>query len=302
MNKFSRWIVRLVAPASMVLVIALLGSVLYQNFDSILNLHQELFPDAREVPDTEGQPQVRAPRGESRGRTREGALDEPDSPWLRGSVGPKGDTGDRGAPGPPGERGPSGPPGEVGPRGPAGEPGIPGLRGETGERGPPGPPGDRGPPGPQGEVGPRGSGGDAGIPGLRGATGDRGPPGERGPAGPPGDVGPRGSNGEPGFPGPMGQTGERGPPGERGSPGPKGEAGPQGPQGKPGDRGATLRIIRGRKSASCRAGELMISAYCVSLVKRYAAAPLIISLRGARCRGTRRSMIVIACANHDGPS
>jgi hypothetical protein len=40
----------------------------------------------------------------------------------------------------------------------------------------------------------------------------------------------------------------------------------------------------------------MISAYCVNLLKRSAAPPRIISLRGARCIGTRKSMIVVTCA------
>src|SRR5262245_21244733 len=127
MNKISRWIVRLVAPTSIVLVIALLGSVLLQNLDSILNLHREIFPQTEGGTTREPQAPIRVPRG----RTPEEALEQGGLPGLRGSVGipgPKGDTGDRGPPGPLGPRGDAGP---------QGEPGIPGMRGEAGEQGSP---------------------------------------------------------------------------------------------------------------------------------------------------------------------
>lgn len=72
---------------------------------------------------------------------------EPDAISLRGSPGPKGDTGQAGPPGPKGDIGPDGPPG---------------IKGDVGPVGPPGLKGDPGPSGPQGDVGPIGPSGPKG--------------------------------------------------------------------------------------------------------------------------------------------
>jgi hypothetical protein len=84
----------------------------------------------------------------------------------------------RGSSGPKGETGPTGLQGEIGPIGPKGEQG---LDGPTGPQGIQGVTGLQGPAGPQGEQGPIGLQGQTGLQGARGYTGFDGPTGPTGP-------------------------------------------------------------------------------------------------------------------------
>jgi hypothetical protein len=174
-------------------------------------------------------------------------FNEDGSPFVGGSMGPKG------------EPGPQGP---MGPQGPQGLQGLPGLKGDKGDQGVIGPQGQVGPQGVQGIAGPQGlqgEKGDIGPRGLQGLVGSPGPqglPGEPGadstvpgPPGPAGDTGPQGLQGEPGadstVPGPQGPEGPMGPQGLQGekgfvgAQGPVGPEGPAGPQGLKGDTGDT---------------------------------------------------------------
>ncbi len=105
---------------------------------------------------------------------------------LKGSQGPKGDTGETGSQGPAGPQGLQGP---AGPQGETGETGPQGPKGDTGETGPKGDQGiqgETGPQGPQGIQGPQGLQGETGPAGPQGVKGDTG---ERGPQGLPGNDG-----------------------------------------------------------------------------------------------------------------
>lgn len=78
-----------------------------------------------------------------------------------------------------------------------------------------------------------------------------------------GPVGPQGSEGPQGAAGPEGKAGPAGPKGDRGD---KGDKGDRGDKGERGDRGeAALRMVEGEAGtpASCEAGEVMVSAYCL---------------------------------------
>ncbi len=115
--------------------------------------------------------------------------------------------------------------------------------------------------GPQGSPGAKGAQGAAGAPGAKGDTGPAGPQGVAGPAGPQG---------------------------------PKGDAGPAGPPG-PAGKSAALRVLTGKASNSCAAGETLISAYCAGATAR---GPQITPPRGASCLGTGApgTNVVITCA------
>lgn len=115
-----------------------------------------------------------------------------------------------------------------------------------------------------------------------------------GPQGPPGAKGEQGAAGPPGpngAAGPAGAQGERGLPGPQG---PKGEAGPAGPPG-PAGKSATLRVLTGKASNSCNAGETMIGAYCVGAPPR---APQITPPSTASCAsiGQPAARVVVTCA------
>jgi hypothetical protein len=79
--------------------------------------------------------------------------------------------------------------------------------------------------------------------------------------------------------------------------GPAGEAGPPGPKGEPGDPGMALRLVRGNgPAASCRADEVMISAFCTGQYSRY---PLTTTETGAKCGPDIKSntvAVTIVCA------
>jgi len=161
--------------------------------------------------------------------------------------------------------------------------------------GPPGPAGMAGPAGPAGPIGPKG---DAGPPGPQGPAGPAGP---AGPPGPKGEASLQGGAGAKGEPGPKGDTGPAGPAGPVGPRGPAGEAGPQGPAGPKGEKGEgagmALRLVRPHAaSATCDAGETMISAFCSGKFQRY---PLTTTENGANCGPSSRTNpveVTIVCA------
>ena len=102
----------------------------------------------------------------------------------------------------------------------------------------------------------------------------------------------KGDKGDAGPPGPKGERGETGPPGP---PGLKGEAGPAGPPGPRGPAGPSgFRIITDQASATCNAGEIMISAYCTGEGSRLH----VTGTTGAVCEGGPGATAVLVCAPH----
>ena len=85
---------------------------------------------------------------------------------LRGTMGPRGETGPQGPAGQTGPQGPTGAQGATGATGPQGEQGIQGIQGVTGPTGPQGAPGPEGPQGPAGATGPQGPTGATGPAGT----------------------------------------------------------------------------------------------------------------------------------------
>ena len=115
--------------------------------------------------------------------------------------------------------------------------------------------------------------------------GPQGPPGAKGAQGAAGAAGAPGAKGDIGPPGPQGVAGPAGPQG------PKGDAGPPGPAGK----SAALRVLTGKASNSCAAGETLIGAYCAGATAR---GPQITPPRSASCVGSGApgTNVVITCA------
>jgi Collagen triple helix repeat (20 copies) len=113
-----------------------------------------------------------------------------------------------------------------------------------------------------------------------------------------GPKGPPGAKGEQGAAGPAGPQGERGPPGPKGEAGPAGPPGPAGATGAAGPAGksAALRVLTGKATNSCGAGETMISAYCVGATPPRA--PQITAPGTASCASPTQpaARVVVTCA------
>lgn len=87
-----------------------------------------------------------------------------------------------------------------------------------------------------------------------------------GPVGPQGPEGKQGAQGMAGAEGKVGQAGPKGDKGDRGEKGDKGDRGDKGEKGDKGEQGtAAIRVLElgAGVAASCEAGEVMVSAYCL---------------------------------------
>ena len=105
------------------------------------------------------------------------------------------------------------------------------------------------------------------------------------------------SKGDKGDQGQQGQQGIQGPPGRSGPQGPKGDVGATGPAGPPGSAvpsGSGFRVISDQTTATCTAGEDMISAFCTGEGGRLH----MNGTTGATCEGDASTNVRIVCAKH----